>query len=258
MVRLGMKLTLQKATQGIWKMQGATTKETNFISVSSNSGYILDGETRIRNLFEKYCTRDSDPQCCSSALLRGAHVLHGELSIRVRYHRALERAFHFKPEDKRHWGWYPLIDTPFLRLGLIGLHRVFSIPLHDHPNAYGVVKVISGQVRAQQYQFAQITERDNTLVSLKRVSESVLSKGKSSVFTPSFRNLHDLESLSSRSVLLSMLVNPYRPQDRSWYFQVPHTLNGNMGLYNRIRRKHSNPVTLNSHADVKTKVEYCY
>jgi hypothetical protein len=150
------------------------------------------------------------------------------------------------PRERQPWGWYPLIDTPILRVGLISLYRFFSIPLHDHPNAYGVHKVVSGKMRIRQYQFAPDLDRHHTLVSLERVSDRVLVKGESSTFTPSFRNLHELESDSSRCVVLSMMVNPYRPQDRSWYYQVPLTQSGNKGLYNRIRKRHATRVDLNT------------
>ena len=234
------------------EMQGMTNKGTDLLSMPYAFGDIANWETRISHLFDRYCRKDSDPQCCSSVLTSGAHYLHGELSIRISYHHALKEAFRFIPEENKRWGWHSLIHTPFLRLGLISLNPGFSVPLHDHPNTYGVLKVVSGRVRIRQYQFATNTGRDDNLVSLERVSDSVLVKGKSSAFTPSFQNLHELESLSYRTVALSMLVNPYRPQDRSWYYQVPYTLNRNTALYNRIRRRQPILAPINSNASVQS------
>lgn len=219
------------------KMRGITTKVTDLVSTPYSSRDIAAWETRTRDLLDEYCGEGSDPECCNSALTSRAHFLHSELSIRIGYHHALKNALRFAPANNRHWGWHALIDTPLLRLGLISLQRVFSLPLHDHPNAHGVLKVISGRVRVQQYRYDSNSGRDNTLVSLEQVSDHNLARGESSAFTPSFQNLHELESLSSRSILLSMMVNPYRPHERSWYYQVPFTQSGNKGLYNRIRRR---------------------
>ena len=231
------------------KMLGMTNNGADLIPVPYAFGDKADWETRISHLLDNYCGKDSDPQCCSSALTSGAHFLHGELSIRIRYHHALKEAFRFVPGENWQWGWHSLIDTPLLRLGLISLHGVFSIPLHDHPKAHGVLTVLSGQVRIRQYQFAPNTDLGNNLVSLEQVSDRVLAKGKSSAFTPSIRNLHELGSLSSRSVLLSMMVNPYKPYERSWYYQVPFTQSGNTGLYNRIRRRH--PISSTTSTNVR-------
>jgi len=226
-------------------MQGVT-EGTDSISVPFAGGEVAGWESWITDLFEDCCGRGSSQQCCSTALTRGAHRLHDELNIRRRYIDALKEASRFAPRDRLPWGWYPLIDTPILRVGLISLCRVFSIPLHDHPNAYGVQKTLSGKMRIRQYQFAPDSDRDRTLVSLERISDRVLIEGESSTFTPLFRNLHEMESGSSRCVVLSMMVNPYRSQDRSWYYQVPFTQSGNKGLYNRIKNRHATRIDLNT------------
>lgn len=229
---------------GDW-MQGVT-EGTDSIPVPFSNGEVTGWENWARDLLEDGHGRDSSQQCRSTELRRGAHRLHSELNIRRRYLDALKDAAQFVPRDRQSWGCYPLIDTPTLRVGLISLYRFFSIPLHDHPNTYGVQKVLSGKVRIRQYQFVPDSSRNRTLVSLERVSERILGKGESSIFTPSFRNLHELEPGSSRCVVLSMMMNPYRPHDSSWYYPVPFTQSGNKGLYNRIKKQHATRVALNT------------
>ena len=226
-------------------MEGAMLGVTEGIDAIVG-GEVKRWESWIRDLFEDCCVRESNRQCCNTALTRGAHRLHGELTVRRRYLDALRDASRFVPRDHQPWGWYPLIDTPVLRVGLICLHRFFSIPLHDHPNAYGAQKVLSGTVRIRQYQFIPDSDRQRTLVSLERVSDVVLVKEESLAFTPSFRNLHEMETDSPRCVVLSMVVNPYSPEDRSWYYQVPFTQSGNKGLYNRIKKRHVTRIDLNT------------
>lgn len=211
-------------------------------------GEVIGWESWTSDLLENCCGRGSDQDYCNTALTAGIHRLHCELNTRRHYLGALKSASEFTPRKDQPWGWFPLIDTPILRVGLISLHRYYSIPLHDHPNAYGNQKVISGKVRVRQYQFPQDSDRHHTLVSLEKVSDSVLIKGESSIFTPSHRNLHELESSSSRCVLLSVMANPYNLQDRSWYYLIPFTQRENTGLYNRINKRPATWVGLDSMA----------
>lgn len=221
-------------------------KWADSITISFTSGRLTGWENWIRELLDKFCREGSDPLYCSAALERGVQRLHDELNARDLYLGVLEEASRFEPRDRQPWGWHPLIDTPLLQAGLISLHRFFPVPLHDHPNAWGAQQVVSGKVRIRQYQFTPDSNRQQTLVSLEQLSDRILIKGQNSAFTPSFRNLHELNSNNLHSVILSMMVNPYRQQDRSWYYQVPLSLHGNKGLYNRIRKRPAMRVQLDS------------
>jgi hypothetical protein len=222
------------------------TKGTDATARAFTISEVAGWEHRLRDVLKGFRGKDRDPQCGSSALKRAAQSLHDELNTHQGYLDALESAARFAPRERRPWGWHPLIDTPFLRVDLISLHRFFSIPLHDHPNAWGAQRIVSGKVRIRQYQFAPDADQRHTLVSLGQVADRVLVKGENATFTPSFGNLHELESISPRCVVLSMMVNPYRPQDGSLYYQVPFTLRGNTGLYNRIRKRSATRVGLDS------------
>ena len=205
-------------------------------------------ENKIKALVEGFCQGIKEPQCCVYKLKESTFRLHSELNIRQRYLDTLEKAHHFVPGSSRKWGWFDLIDTPSLRVGLISLHRFFRIPVHDHPNTFCIQKIISGKVRVRQYQFAANSNQDHSLVSLEKVFDRVLIKGESSYFTPSLRNLHELESISSQTVILSLMANPYKPHERSWYFPLPMTQTGNISLYNRIRKDIMLPKKLKSEA----------
>lgn len=213
------------------------TEGTDSFTIAFAGSELAGCEHWLGNVLQDCCGKDCEPQGCSSALKREAQRLYDELNTNCRYFDALESATRFSPRDRQPWGWHPLIDTPFLRVGLISLQRFFSIPLHDHPNAWGAQRVVSGEVRIRQYQFEPDADQRHTLVSLEQIADLVLIKGEISTFTPTLRNLHELESISPRCVMLSMMLNPYRPQDGSLYYQVPLTLRGNTGLYNRIRKR---------------------
>ena len=194
-------------------------------------------EKKVKALVGGFCQGIKEPQCCVYKLKVFASRLHSELNIRHRYLDALENAHHFLPGSSRRWGWFELIDTPSLRVGLISLHRFSPIPVHDHPNTFGIQKIISGKARVRQYQLDANSNQDHSLISLEKVFDRVLIKGESSYFTPSLRNLHELESVSSQTVVLSLMANPYRPHERSWYYPVPMMGTGVTSLYNRVRTK---------------------
>ena len=71
---------------------------------------------------------------------------------------------------------------------------------------------------------------------LARTAAHELSAGESSCYFPERGNLHELASLSSRSVLLTMTIRPCLEQERSWYFPVNGFLPVEHGLFNRLRK----------------------
>jgi hypothetical protein len=150
------------------------------------------------------------------------------------YHAAVESASRFIPGNYRNWGWHPLIELSLLRIGLISTYRTVPIQLHDNPNSWGVQQVISGNIRVQQYQQSREIKQASTLISLEQVSDVTLTEGQQAIFTPSYCNLQKYESETDCSVILSILINPYHEQERSWYYLMPFTSNGNRGLYSRI------------------------
>ncbi len=194
-------------------------------------------ENRIQEIFEIHFVNEKDHCLCSNALIKSAHEIHSELIIRLRYLDALRNALQFKPEDQQVWGWYPLMRSPLLRVGLLSLYRPFHIPLHDHPGSFGVHKVISGRARFRQYRLASDSESDRTLVYLEQESDQILSKTECLTFTPWSENLHDIQSISHRSVVLSLMGNPYDLKKRSWYYEVPFSRTGNKSLYTRVRQR---------------------
>ena len=194
-------------------------------------------ENRIKEVFEIHFASEKDRNCCSKTLIKSAHEIHSELTVRLLYTDALRRALQFKPKDQQLWGWYPLMRSSLLRVGLLSLYRPFPIPLHDHPGSFGVHKVISGSARFRQYRLASDSESDLTLVSLEQESDQILSKTECLTFTTWSENLHDIQSISHRSVVLSLMGNPYDPKKRSWYYEVPFSRTGNKSLYTRVRQR---------------------
>ena len=192
-------------------------------------------EGMIRDFYREYSRKESNPNSRTSALTGVANRIHSELRNRRQYLIAVESASRFIPNSSRHWGWSILLDTPALRIGLISLHRSHPIPLHDHPGTHGVLKVISGSLRVQQYQLLPGSGHHHSIVSLQRISDSVLKKSECSTFSPSCQDIHALEADGCRCLLLDILLNPYKPEERSWYYPISLAEDGGEQLFSRIR-----------------------
>ena len=158
------------------------------------------------------------------------------LTSRQDFQHAVLSASVCLPQQERPWRFLPLLDMPTLRAGVLTLFRFGPVPLHDHPGAYGMQRVLSGRVRVGCYEQGVVSEESERLVWLARTAAHELSAGESSCYFPERGNLHELVSLSSRSVLLTMTIRPCREQERSWYFPVNGFLPVEHGLFNRLKK----------------------
>lgn len=140
------------------------------------------------------------------------------------------------PEQNQPWRYHPLLDTSLLRAGLLTLFRFAPVPLHDHPGACGVQKVLSGKVRVGSYDFGHQTEGSRHLVRLDQRATREITAGESTCYHRQSGNLHELASIAPRSVLLSLTFRPHQPQQRYWYFPAHGLPAGNQTLFNRLRK----------------------
>ena len=196
---------------------------------------------RLASLFSERitaCKANADKaHQCNSMLLQSIDELYLNLMEYQQFHDTIDAANSCSPLENQPWNYYPLSSTALLQVGLITLFRFIPIPLHDHPGAYGALRILSGKVHIQQYQHSTDTNQQQSIVSLKRVASHNLSRDGNAAFQPDTGNLHDIKSLSRHSVLLSMMIHPYQPQERSWYFPMHFPGMGKERLYNRVQRR---------------------
>jgi hypothetical protein len=131
-----------------------------------------------------------------------------------------------------------LAQTADYRLSLMSLHASKPIPLHDHPAASGAQWIIAGRVRIQH--FAEAPDRQSPLavVWLEPTVDEVVRPRGLSLLDRGWRNIHSLEALSERALLLSVQWPACDADQQNWYF--PIALNGADGsrqAYKRVRRK---------------------
>ncbi|RUS71414.1 hypothetical protein EGW08_020827, partial [Elysia chlorotica] len=108
-----------------------------------------------------------------------------------------------------------------------------SLPLHDHPHMFGLLKVISGSVQITSYTKVdpqslppdvEFTRSSPHIVTVKRNQDVVLAESDHCCFlSPSEGNFHEIKPLTDVAAFLDILAPPYNNTDRdcSYYKELP-------------------------------------
>lgn len=126
-----------------------------------------------------------------------------------------------------------IFENSLMTMMVIIMKPGSRIPLHDHPNMYGMIKVLAGQIRVQSYTLLDepgkiIDDHNpkNTVMSALRMPESMLSKISSPVtLSPEIRNVHEIECICGEpgtdyAAFLDILSPPYPDEESCHYFKA--------------------------------------
>jgi quercetin dioxygenase-like cupin family protein len=124
----------------------------------------------------------------------------------------------------RYWLWQRMIKGQDINGGILNIDSDQLVPLHDHPGATGIIRIISGEVEAWQFDVLRQdsgekgkgTDGRNT-TELSRVSHRILKAGDMVVLTPEKGNIHALRAVSKQCRMLDFFIPPYQRSQRSWY-----------------------------------------
>ncbi len=118
-----------------------------------------------------------------------------------------------------YWLWQRMVKQQNIKGGILGIEREQIIPLHDHPGATGMMRILSGTVEVWIFdevkQAASTAEAD--IVDLALVSHRTLSAGDTAVLTPNKGNIHALRAISEECRMLDFFIPPYSRSKRSWF-----------------------------------------
>lgn len=140
-----------------------------------------------------------------------------------------------------------IFKSDFIQVKLISINPDQSLPLHDHPGTSGSMIVISGKVNAISCEQEQ---RSNQLSrnKLKIMGDVILSSGGSSCFTESQHNIHSFKSLTERSVMMNVHINPFPRTQQSFFFPV--SLHQNLDTHLMVQRVQAQSIE-NFHQNLK-------
>lgn len=137
----------------------------------------------------------------------------------IKFRQAVEDSYE---TGNRYWLWQRLIKQRNLNGGILTIDDNQLVPLHDHPGATGIVRIISGE--AEICLFDETRENnvkqnksEQGIAELVQVSRRVLRSGDTAVLTPHMGNIHALKSLSKQCRMLDFFIPPYEISQRSWF-----------------------------------------
>lgn len=121
----------------------------------------------------------------------------------------------------RFWLWQRLTKESNIKGGILTIDRDQDVPLHDHPGATGMVRVLTGEVEVWQFdRVAKSAEESGDHAALELVRHRVMLPGDIAVLSPDSGNIHALRARSKQCSMLDYFIPPYVRSERIWYLPV--------------------------------------
>jgi hypothetical protein len=135
---------------------------------------------------------------------------------------AFQAAVHASWESgNRFWLWQRLTKESTVKGGILNIERDQDVPLHDHPGATGMVRVLTGEVEVWQFDRAgKAADRSGDHDVLELVTHRVIQPGDTAVLSPDSGNIHALRARSRECSMLDYFIPPYERSERTWYRPV--------------------------------------
>ncbi|GIY75236.1 2-aminoethanethiol dioxygenase [Caerostris darwini] len=126
-------------------------------------------------------------------------------------------------------------ENPTFSMGIFVLRSGAKIPLHDHPDMHGVLKVIHGTVKItsysalanvpSDYKLPQVVsnekekiQRDALIPVEKHFSGNVTDKDEPCVLKPMEGNYHEICAVGGCAAFLDILAPPYDMNERDCHY----------------------------------------
>jgi cysteamine dioxygenase len=118
-------------------------------------------------------------------------------------------------------------EDSHITIGIFIVKPGEKLPLHDHPQMYGILKVIAGTLKIQSYTVVSnntdidspsaggrrlfpYTRTKNQILSAMKLPEVIVSENNDTcVLTPTERNLHEIYNVGATAAFLDILSPPY-------------------------------------------------
>ncbi len=123
------------------------------------------------------------------------------------------------------WLWQRMLRTTRLDGGILNIDQTQMIPLHDHPGATGMVRIISGEAEVWKFQRADSKKHQSGMADLKLVFRGILGPGDTATVTPQNGNIHALRAVSKECRMLDFFIPPFdrrsllyfKPDHDNWF-----------------------------------------
>jgi len=123
------------------------------------------------------------------------------------------------------WLWQRMIRARFIDGGILNIDKAQMIPLHDHPGATGMVRIISGEAEVWKFERTEKDKHKPGKAQLELVNHGVLHAGDTATVTPQNGNIHALRSVSRECRMLDFFIPPFerrtllyfKPDQNNWF-----------------------------------------
>ncbi|XP_034941035.1 2-aminoethanethiol dioxygenase [Chelonus insularis] len=107
-----------------------------------------------------------------------------------------------------------IFDNKDITIAVFLLKNGVTLPMHDHPGMYGLLKVISGTVQIDSYTSqtppGHIIRPNEEIHAIKHASVIVQKTDPACILKPQDHNLHEITCLKGPAAFLDILSPPYK------------------------------------------------
>lgn len=118
----------------------------------------------------------------------------------------------FSSQSKAPCTFVDIYENPHFTMSVFILRQHYTMPIHDHPAMYGLLKCIAGNLKVQS--FTETTSEDEPRrfgeIDVKAEPSKILSiSTESAVLTPGTENYHEITAGERVSAFFDILAPPY-------------------------------------------------
>ncbi len=123
------------------------------------------------------------------------------------------------------WLWQRMTKSVRMDGGILNIDDRQMIPLHDHPGATGMVRIISGEAEVWKLERVDADRGRPGKAQLEVLFRGILRPGDTATVTPENGNIHALRSVSKECRMLDFFIPPFdrasllffAPDDKNWF-----------------------------------------
>lgn len=167
------------------------------------------------------------------------HLLDKTTAADVNLHpQFMSKSLWMQP-DKAPVTYIGIFENELVSMGIFILRPGMKLPLHDHPQMYGLIKVLSGKIKVTSFSIgedAALYAKTSPLgfPAEKHPEEVMGTDAPSCMLDPKMRNIHEIESIGGPAAFLDVLSPPYCTWEsanntrKCTYFKVCEHLSGKL------------------------------
>ncbi|XP_050075350.1 2-aminoethanethiol dioxygenase [Anopheles maculipalpis] len=160
--------------------------------------------------------------------LHALHRLVGQLTLAdIGLEPSLVATETFQQPSKAPCTYVGVFENDRFAMSVFVLRENYTMPLHDHPQMHGLLRVVSGAVQICSY--SEVARRDTVEPKDGKLRRHVLvvaepekiissSAGDCAVLTPTERNFHEITAIGGPAAFFDILSPPYNLSSQPQYF----------------------------------------